>query len=180
MQYCTPTSFRAASTRPFRWMSVAARTGLLILVLLTAVGLSSGQAWGQLTPLSDLVPLTELETPTDDLIRIATEYAEALREMKTAKLTADTLQRLSASAVITNLEIQIANVNVVTAESKVAILRAIAEKQLAAAEAKLKLLRDLQREANVRANAEVGTDNQLLVAQAEATIAILKMILAMK
>ncbi len=155
------------------------------MILGLAVALSATWSHGvqaQVAPLSDVVALDELETTTGDLIRLATAYSEAMREVKTARMSVQTLQSLRPAAVITNLELQIAQVNVQAAESTLRVVRMIVEKQLAAAEAKLEIVRYLEtigEQVNGDAKAVLG-QSRSRVAQAEATINILKTILAMK
>jgi hypothetical protein len=155
--------------------------GLAIIVQLCLWGVETSPVLGQPVPLADVVPTwDELETPVDELMRLATGYADAMREWKTAKLTADTLQVLRPNALITNLEVQIARVNVETAEAKVVVLRAICQKQLEAATSRLELIKRLE-SIGAQAPAEGGVNqSRIRVMQAEATVAILKMILAIK
>ena len=155
------------------------------MILVLAVALSAAWSPGvqaQVSPLADAVALDELDTTTGDLIRLATAYSEAMREVKTARMSVQTLQSLRPAAVITNLELQIAQVNVQVAESTLQVVRMIVEKQLAAAEAKLEIVRYLEsigEEVNGDATAVLG-QSRSRIAQAEATINILKTILAMK
>ena len=133
----------------------------------------------QITPLADVVPLDQLEIRTDDVIRLATSLADAVRELKTAEISVKTLQSLQPSAAITGLEMQIAQINVQTSQQKVTILRAIAESQLATAKAKLDFLRRI----GGAQNGEVqitDTPANPQVQQAEATVRILQMILEIK
>jgi hypothetical protein len=157
------------------------RVGLLAALLaVTLVGLADigRPAAAQTVPLAEMVPLQELETVTDDLIRLATSYADALREYKTAKLTLDTLQNLRPNAVITGLEVRIAQVNAETAQAKLSVLRAIVDKQLSAAQTKLEIVKRIEAMDN---QSNTGApESKLRVTQAEATVAILKMIQAMK
>ncbi len=169
-----------------RLRSACRRTGLILVLALACASVWSATAIAQVdvVPLTDVVALDELETTTDDLIRLATSYADAIRDLKTARMTVSTLQTLRPAALITNLEVQVAQVNVQTAEAKVLVLKAIVEKQLAAAEAKLEIVKYLenmgeQAAADRNASAAVG-QSRSRVAQAEATINILKMILAIK
>jgi hypothetical protein len=179
--YIPSTSFVSSLFRrpPLRW-----RLGLLVALTLTLPAFRSNAVQAQVEPptLANAMALDELETPTDDLIRLATSYADAVRELKTATMTVSTLQSLRPAAVITNLEVQIAQVNVQLAESKVRVLRMIVEKQLAAAEAKLEIVKYIEgmgQQAEANGNAIAG-QSRSRVAQAEATINILKAILAMK
>ena len=165
---------------------IGRRIGLFLALVLACFGVWSASAVAQVdlevTPLADVVALDELETTTDDLIRLATSYADAIRELKTAKMTVSTLQTLRPAAVITNLEVQIAQVNVQTAEAKAQVLKAIVEKQLSAAEAKLEIVKYLETigEQTDRSKVQVAGQSRSRVAQSEATINILKMILAIK
>lgn len=171
--------FTSLFTSSQRSGSVRSYLGLMAIVLMSMVSFAPRSASAQdIPPLSDMVPLDELETTTDDLIRLATSYADAIRELKTAKLTVDTLQALKPNAVLTGLEVRVAQVNVETSQSKVMVLRAIVEKQLVAAEAKAAILRKFEATAARDDAAASATKPYLL--QAEATIAILKMILALK
>ena len=61
--------------------------------------------------------------PTDDLIRLSTAYADALRDVKAARLSIDTVKTLRPSTVVTNLEVQIANLNLEAADRKLMVLR---------------------------------------------------------
>ena len=121
-----------------------------------------------------------LDTPTDDLVRIAIAYPDALRDLKSARLSIETVQQLRPSAVVTNLEVQIAKVNLEAAERKAAILRMIAEKQLQAAENKLSIVKYLEEVGNpLGEKGENGSDRNFVRVNDEATINILKAILAM-
>jgi hypothetical protein len=172
--------FSASSIRPGSRNRRGMARAALCLAALLSVWLSA-PIHAQVVPFANVVPLDELETPTDDLIRLSTSYADAVRELKTARLTIDTLQTLRPSTLITSLEVQIAQVNVEAAEAKVRLLSAIAQKQLSAAEAKLDLLKRLEAMQKQNGNEATGLgENRLRIAQAEATIAILKMILAVK
>ncbi len=128
-----------------------------------------------------ILQLDMLDTPTDDLIRLSTAYADALRDLKSARLSIDTVRGLLRSASVTNLELQIANINLEAAERKVQILRMIAEKQLEAAENKLEIVKYIETLGNpmVRKGAN-GEDRNFIRANDEATVRILKTILAMK
>ena len=46
-----------------------------------------------------LVQLGMLDTPIDDLVRLGTSYADALRDLKAARLSIQTVQTLRPSAV---------------------------------------------------------------------------------
>jgi hypothetical protein len=154
---------------------------IVLALALSAIGSKSALAQAQVAPLADVVGLDELETSTADLIRLATSYSDALRELKTARMTVSTLQSLRPAAVITNLEVQVAQINVEAAETKVLIMRTIVEKQLAAAQAKLEIVKYLETMGEQgQGNANALGQSRSRVAQAEATINILKMILALK
>ena len=156
------------------WPAVA------ILLLMALVG-DPRLVRGQITPLEDVVPIAELEVRTDDLVRVATSYADAVRELKTAELSVKTLQTLRPNANVTNLEMQIASINLKVAEQKVQILRAIAENLLRMAQAKLDFLKRM--EAGDQAPAPGATppaQSNPRLAQAEATVRILQMILEIK
>jgi hypothetical protein len=129
------------------------------------------------TGINDVLPLDQLDTPTDDLIRLSTDYADALREYKVAKLSIDTVTTLRPNAVITNLEVQIAQLNLEAAERKRNMLRLIVQKRLAAAENKLRILKFLTGEPARAGEGPKGMD--FLLTNAEATVEILRAILAM-
>ena len=150
-------------------------------VLLAASVLCSQSALGQ------IIPSDELEVRTTDLIRLAGSYADAVGELKVAKIRVATLTALSqTSLLVSRLEIDVAKINVQTAETKIAVLRAIAEKELAAAQAKLEMLRRLEKAAEklstdaTDATATATAQTKPMIAQAEATVRILQMILAIK
>ena len=121
-----------------------------------------------------------METATDDLIRLSTSYTDALRDLKIARVSVDTLQTLRPNVVVTNLELQVATLNVEAAERKVKLLRAIAEKQLMAAENKLEIVKYLEARFGEPSNDNNLNDRQFIRAQDEATVQILKMILEMQ
>lgn len=149
-------------------------------VVALAVALAATSAAAQ-TPLEDVVPLAEFEVRNDDLIRLATAYVDALRDLKNAKLSLSTLSALRPNAVITNLELQIATINAETAEQKLRLLQAIAEKLLAAAEARLEMLRRMEQLGEkLAAPAADETRDRVQITQAEATVKILKMLLQTK
>ena len=133
-----------------------------------------GQEIGQ------LISWNQLETATDDLIRLSTNYTDSLRDLKIARVSVDTLQTLRPNVVVTHLELQIANLNVEAAERKVKLLRAIAEKQLMAAENKLEIVKYLDARFGEPENDNNLNDRQFIRAQDEATVQILKMILEMQ
>jgi len=92
------------------------------------------------------------------------------------------VQTLRPSAVVTNLEVQIARVNLEASEGKLRVLRAIAQKQLAAAESKLAIVRGLEELRSPLTQDENGQRREpsSILANDQATVDILKMILAMK
>lgn len=149
----------------------------IAVLLLAPLVLDARQAAAQIVPLEDVVPIAELEIRMDDLIRVATNYADAVREMRTAELSVQTLQTLRPNANITNLEMQIANINLQAARQKVNILRAIAENLLETAQAKCDFLRRMEG----NGDAAPGTTRPALanprLARAEAAVRILQMIL---
>ncbi len=151
---------------------------ILLTLLWSAVALAAESGYAQITPLEDVVPLEQFDVRDDDLIRLSTAYVDAMRDLKNAQLSLNTLMALRSNAVITSLELQIASINAQTAEQKVRLLRAIGEKLLAAAEAKLEILRRME---NVGRKAQspdaAGSQNRIKIAQAEATVKILKMML---
>ena len=127
-----------------------------------------------------LTQLEMLDTPTNDLIRLSTAYVDALRDLKSAELSIQTVQRLRPSAVVTNLEVQIAEVNLEGARRKVAILRMVAEKQLLAAKNKLAIVGYLEQLGDpVDKNGNNGKRQNYVRVNDEATIKILKSLLAM-
>jgi len=152
----------------------------IIIGLMSAVVPCPAQ---NIVPLADLVPLQDLDVRTTDLIRLAESYCDALRDMKIAQMNLDTLTSLRGTAVVSQLEVRIANVNVSAAQRKVTILRAIAEKELAAAQAKLDILEQMEK---VGGNGDKTTSeapasqNRVRISQARATTNILQMILDMK
>jgi len=150
------------------WLGIA-------ILLLAAILQEPQPLWGQVVPLEDVVPLAELEIRADDLVRVTTTYADAVREMKTAELSVKTLQALRPSATVTNLEMQIASINLKTAEQKVKILRAIAENLLLTAQAKRDFLKRM--EENEPSGATTTPQASPRLARAEATVRILQMIL---
>ncbi|MBN2024901.1 MAG: hypothetical protein JW809_19140 [Pirellulales bacterium] len=149
-------------------------------LLLAAFAGSPRIAHGQITPLEDVVPISEFDIRMDDLIRLATASADAVRELRTAELSVKTLQALRPAANVTNLEMQIANINVKASEQKVRILRAIAESLLRTAQAKCDFLKRMETTDQPAAPSDpadaTNQANPRLV-QAEATVRILQMIL---
>jgi len=157
-----------------RTLSRRVRVPVGLLLCVIAAGLLTPTVVdSQVTPLQDIVPLDELEIRAGDLVDLTTSQADAVRELKTAQLSAKTLQALRPSASVTNLEMQIAQLNVQAAENKVRILRAIAEAQLATAQAKLEFLRRI-------GNGQVGDGVSPRIQQAEATVRVLQMIVDIK
>lgn len=132
------------------------------------------------TPLSDLVQTDELDIRINELVQLSTNYADALRDLKIARLNLDTLNALRGSTVVSQLEIQIARINIQTAECKVSILGAIAQKQLAAAQAKLEILEQMGKIGEKDSSATARGQNRIQITQVQATIKILQMILDMK
>jgi hypothetical protein len=159
-------------------MRFRALAAVLVCGLAAAMFLLSARA-NQITPLADVVPLDQLEIRTDDVIRLATSLADAVRELKTADISVKTLQSLQPSAAITGLEMQIAQINVQASQHKVTVLRAIAEAQLDTAQAKLEFLRRIGGAAAGDAPAAQAVTNPQ-IRQAEATVRILQMILQIK
>lgn len=163
----------------------------LLLSIVVAWGLTQSAAYGQVEELAGLdsvVSLTTLETPTDDLIRLATAYADALKEFKQAQLSLETIRGLHPNAVVTNLEVQIAQLNLDAAQNKMKVIRAIVQKQLDAAQKKLEIVRFLEKRSFAPAAAaaadaagtELPSGRSYVRAQDEMTVQILKMILEMR
>ena len=152
-----------------------------MLIALFAGLLFNSKAAAQ-TRITDVIPLDQLDTPTDDLVRLSSGYAEALREFKIAKLSIETVSTLRPNAVVTNLEIQIANLNLEAAKRKVDLLRLIVEKRLAAAENKVRIMEYLNTLGGKPAEAVNGPKEMasFLKTNDEATVEILRAILAMK
>ncbi|MBM97938.1 MAG: hypothetical protein CMJ77_02340 [Planctomycetaceae bacterium] len=170
-----PLNLFVAAVTARRWLTL--RVALMVAVLTCATTLQNrlhGQEIGQ------LVSWNQLETATDDLIRLSTSYTDALRDLKIARVSVDTLQTLRPNVVVTNLELQVATLNVEAAERKVKLLRAIAEKQLMAAENKLEIVKYLEARFGEPSNDNNLNDRQFIRAQDEATVQILKMILEMQ
>jgi hypothetical protein len=157
------------------------RLGRLASLALALLLLGNSPAPAQVAT-EALVQLEMLDTPIDDLTRLATTYADALRDLKSARLSLETMQSLRPSAVITNLEVQIANVNLEAAQRKVEVLRSIVEKQLAAAENKLEIVSYLERLGSPLGNngQADGGERNYIRANDEATVKILKTILSWK
>lgn len=144
--------------------------------LLAASGVT--QAQDGYEALDSLITLDGLNTPTDDLIRLATENADAIYELKKARLSMDTVHKLRPNAVVTNLEVNVASLALEAAQRKVDIIRAITEQRLAAAQQKLAILAHLDTITNGAAGDKNNPRTWVRV-QDEATVEILKMILAM-
>ena len=125
--------------------------------------------------LPDLIPATETDIRSDDLIRLTTEYSDGVLEYHSANLRLRTLQRLGASTTVTGIEVQLAQLNLATAENKLRILQAIGEKMLALAESRAAFIRRLELEGDLPATSPASPRLQ----QVEADLRILKMILAM-
>jgi len=148
-------------------------------LLLGASVLDSGTAWGQ-------IPTDDESTRISDLVRLATSYADTLGELKIATMQVETLTALRQSIVVTNLEIAIAKINRQTAENKIRILRAIVEKELAAAQARLAMLKQLEATTTKLAPSDTppvppaSRPAWRAIADAEATIRVLEMILALQ
>lgn len=170
-----PVPARTAGKRGSGWAALS------LALALAATVFGAHTAHGQVAQLEDLVPLQQLETPIDDLIRLATAYTDSLTELDNANLSIETLDSLRPNAVVTTLEVRIAQTNARAAQRKVRLLRALIEKQLAAAEAKLEILRwlDAERE-KLQADTAAKANGKILTAQAVATVEILKMILETK
>lgn len=164
------------SNGPFRATRRTASIASIMACLVAAGTWATCAPGDQITPLGDVVSLDQMEVRTDDVIRLATSLADAAGQLKTAQLSVNTLQSLQPSAAVTGLEMRIAQINVQTAQHKVTILRAIAESQLAAAKTRLDFFRRI---GGVQQGQAVATDAQSnpQVAQAEATVRILQMIL---
>jgi hypothetical protein len=163
--------------------------GWLLLSMVFAWVCGHSAAYGQVEELAGLdsvVSLTTLETPTDDLIRLATTYADALKEFKQAQLSLETIRGLHPNMVVTNLEVQIAQLNLEAAQNKMKVIRAIVQKQLEAAQKKLEIVRFLEKRslgpaAAGAAEGELPVNGRSYVrVQDEMTIQILKMILEMR
>lgn len=155
---------RSSRPRFGAWAGVLAGT-------LTACAFAPSRGAAQVVPLQDIIPLDQLEIRAGDVIDLATSQADAVRELKTAQLSMKTLQMLQPSAAVTGLEMQIAQLNVQAAESKVRILHAVAEAQLATARSKLEILQRL-------GNGQNPDVTNPLIRQAEAMVRILQMIIA--
>lgn len=166
------TSHTISRTSLFRRVLCSAAV-IALLSLLVLNSKASAQA------ITDVIPLDQLDTPTDDLVRLSTGYADALRDYKVAKLSIDTVRTLRPNVVVTNLEIQIAALNLEAAERKVNLLRLIVEKRLAAAENKLRIMKYLDTVGRPAGVDEGPKEMAFLRTNDEATIEILRAILAM-
>jgi hypothetical protein len=158
----------------------AYRHYLAFFVTLSALFIGIQFCRGQNLPLSDLVPLQDLEVRTNELIQIATAYADGQRDLIIAQLNLETLCAMSSSTVVSQLEIRIAKLNVAAAERKVAVFRAIAEKQLAATQVKLEILEQMERIGEKGEKTSAGgspSQNRVRIDQARAIVSILQMIL---
>ena len=163
----------------FNPMTAFGRHSCLPPLVLTCTMLLSSVGTAQVAT-DAVLQLDMLDTPTDDLVRLATTYTDALRDLKSARLSIETVQRLRPSAVVTNLEVQIAQVNLEAAERKLTILRMIAEKQLKAAQNKLAIVNYLEGLGSPLGEpAEPESRHDFVRLNDEATIEILKAILAL-
>lgn len=170
--------FRTTSIAQYVWPGCLPRLSWLALGLaLLSVTPCPAQITGD-----TILQLDMLDTPTDDLIRLGTTYADSLRDVKSARLSMETIHRMRGNAVVTPLEEQIARLNLEAAERKVQIVRMIVEKQLAAAENKLEILKYMESLPGAAADqaGNGGTERNFIRANDEATVRILKAILAMK
>jgi hypothetical protein len=138
------------------------------LGVMTAASIGRGQT----------LPMPDNQVRTTDLIRLATDTADALGELKIATLKLQTLQTLSASTPITSLELKSAEIGVATAEQKIAFLRKITEKELNAAKANLETLKKLWGMVGTEDAADGPPRPDII--RAEADIEILQMILDAK
>jgi hypothetical protein len=151
------------------------RLAMQAICCLVGIALAGEAAQGQTFP--ELVVQSETDIRSDDLIRLSTSYAEAVQEFRTAELRLKTLRVLGGNSNVTGLEVQIAQIDLSVAESKLRILQAIGEKLLAIAVARGEFYRRLQQEGNLPVAPGGTTSPQLR--QAEADLRILQMILAM-
>jgi len=151
----------------------------VVALLLGAFLAGADSAWGQ-------IPTDDQTIGINDLVRLATSYADAIGELKITTMQVETLTALRESIVVTNMEIETARINCQTAENKLRILRAIVEKELAAAQARLAMLKQLE-----AATTKLAPDDTppvpaatrpawRAIADVEATIKILQMILALQ
>jgi len=150
-----------------------------VALLLGTSILSTASARGQ-------IPTDDETIRTNDLVRLATSYADAMGELKIATMRVETLTALRQSIVVTNMEIEVAKIQRQTAQNKILILRAIVEKELAAAKARLTMLKQLEAAAAKLAPGETATVPAATrpawraIADVEATIKVLEMILALE
>jgi hypothetical protein len=163
----------------------AYRCGFIVFFATSLILLGAGNCLAQqrTIPLADLVQMQDLDVQTRDLMQIAGVYADGLRDLKIAQLNLETLTSISAGTAVSQLEVKIAKINVLTAERKVAIYRAIAEKELAATQAKLEVLEQMEKSGEKGDKTEMVSppaQNRVRIAQARAVVNILKMILDMK
>jgi hypothetical protein len=153
---------------------------LAVCVALGALFIGEGICRGQNIPLSNLVPLQDLEVRMNELIQTATAYIDGQRDLKIAQLNLEALTAMSSSTVVSQLEIRIARLNVAAAERKAAVFRAIAEKQLAATQAKLEILEQMEKvgeKGDKTSAAAPPSQNRVSITQARAMVNILQMIL---
>jgi hypothetical protein len=163
------------------WPRFPRHAAWLVVALVTLTVCHSEGRAQDATALDQIIDLSGLDTTADDLVRISTTYADTLRDLKIAQLNLETVQRLKPSVVVTNLEVQIAHLNLEAAQRKLQILRMIVEKQLAAAEDKLEILKYLESLGTAPAQGAAVPDRRSYArAQDEATVKILKAILAMR
>jgi hypothetical protein len=160
--------------------SKAARRCFAVLSVMIAMVVCVQNCRGQNVPLSDLVPLQELEVRTNELIQITTTYTDGQRDLRIAQMNLETLTAMSSGTVVSQLEMRIARLNVAVAERKAAVYRAIAEKELAATRAKLEILEQMEK-VGERGERTVPAaplaQNRVSIAQARAMVNILQMIL---
>ena len=151
------------------------RAALRALCSFAALLICSAAAQGQ--TLAELeLPIGETEIRSDDLIRLATSYGDAVLEYRTASLRLTTLRRIGSSVSLSGVEAQLAQVELQSAANKLQILHAIGEKLLAVAHSRAEFFRRLEREGELPA---AGAAPSPMVQQAEADIRIIKMILAL-
>jgi len=92
----------------------------------------------------------------------------------------DTVHKLRPNAIVSPLEVQIAQINLEAATRKVTVLRAIVEKQLKAAEDKLEIAQHLDTlEGAANGGVKPRSMQSSIRVQDETTVQILKMILSM-
>ena len=137
----------------------------------------NGSAEAQILPITDVVPFDDLDVRQSDILNLMRNYTDALKEQKVAKLNLDALNSLRASTVVSQLEMQIAQLNLQVAETKIQIVRAVGEKQLAAAKAKLEILQQMEKVGSSKTSTGENTTGKARSIQAESTVKILQMIL---